>query len=91
MTDGPIGSVAPALVFVIGLVWLAGYAARRGWLRFARSPAPAARTGVLETVAIDARRRLHLIRCGDRHVLLLTGGTQDMVLLFSDCLRETKP
>ena len=28
-----------------------------------------------ETVALDPRRRLHLVQCGQRQVVLLTGGS----------------
>lgn len=37
-----------------------------------------------ETIALDPRRRVHLVRCGDKHVLLLTGGTQDQVIGWVD-------
>jgi flagellar protein FliO/FliZ len=33
-----------------------------------------------ETIALDSRRRLHLVRCGGRQVLLLTGGGSDTVV-----------
>ncbi len=88
MTDGLLVSAAPALALVLALVWLAGHAARRGWLRFPRSSPQATRMGVVETIAIDTRRRLHLIRCDDRQVVLLTGGTQDMIVLRLNCRRE---
>lgn len=39
-----------------------------------------ARLGVEEAVALDGRRRLVLVRCDGRHLLLLTGGAQDQVL-----------
>jgi flagellar protein FliO/FliZ len=42
---------------------------------------PAARTlGIEERLAIDAKRSLLLVRCGERRVLLLTGGTSDAVV-----------
>jgi hypothetical protein len=46
-------------------------------------PRLASGTGSLaleQVLAIDARRRLVLARCGERRVLLLTGGTSDIVL-----------
>jgi flagellar protein FliO/FliZ len=33
-----------------------------------------------ETIALDTRRRLHLVRCDGRDILVLTGGGQDVML-----------
>jgi flagellar protein FliO/FliZ len=38
------------------------------------------RLAVEEAVALDGRRRLVLVRCDGRALLLLTGGTQDQVV-----------
>ncbi len=38
------------------------------------------RLAVVEALALDPRRRLHLVRCDERTVLLLTGGAQDVVV-----------
>lgn len=38
------------------------------------------RLAVREAVALDARRRLVLVSCDGRELLLLTGGTQDVVV-----------
>jgi flagellar protein FliO/FliZ len=69
---------AAALAAVLGLVLLAGRVLRAAGL------APAAkgggRLGVTETLALDARRRLVLVRCDGRDVLLLTGGPADQVV-----------
>jgi flagellar protein FliO/FliZ len=35
---------------------------------------------IRESVALDPRRRLHLVQCGQRQVVLLTGGGQDLVI-----------
>jgi flagellar protein FliO/FliZ len=35
---------------------------------------------VTETLALDPKRRVHLLECQGKHVLLLTGGTQDVVV-----------
>ena len=67
-----------ALVVVLGLVWLAGRAARWGGL--APRPSGGRRIVLEDALAIDARRRLTLVRCDDRTVLLLTGGAQDLVV-----------
>jgi flagellar protein FliO/FliZ len=70
-------SAIAALVAVLGLIWLAGRMARFGG--FARRPASGSLV-VQDVLALDTRRRLHLIRCEERHVLLLTGGAQDVVV-----------
>lgn len=67
-----------ALAVVLGLVWLASRAARWGGL--APRPSGGRRIVVQDALAIDARRRLTLVRCDDRTVLLLTGGAQDLVV-----------
>jgi flagellar protein FliO/FliZ len=33
-----------------------------------------------ESIALDPRRRIHLVQCGERQVVLLTGGGQDLVI-----------
>ncbi|MBK1661981.1 hypothetical protein CKO45_27700 [Paracraurococcus ruber] len=42
--------------------------------------APGRRLAVAEALALDPRRRLLLVRCDDRELLLLTGGGQDAVI-----------
>lgn len=71
-----------ALASVLALIWALAAAARRFGL------APAARTAcaggvglaVAASVALDPRRRAVLLRCGGGHVLVLTGGPQDLLL-----------
>ncbi len=75
----------PSLALVLGLIWLAGHAIRRGWIRLPgggprMSGGPAPPLAIVQTLAIDTRRRLHLVRCEGGHVLLLTGGTHDALL-----------
>ncbi len=67
-----------ALVAVLLLVWLAARAARFSGLT--RQPAGGRTLAVEEVIALDMRRRLHLVRCGQRRVILLTGGAQDVVV-----------
>ncbi len=76
MTVSTIISAIAALAAVLLAVLLAGRGARM--LRLAR-PGGTGRLRVLETLALDPRRRLHLVACDDRTVLLLTG-TQDVVV-----------
>ena len=67
-----------ALAVVLGLVWLASRAARWGGL--APRASGVRRLAVQDALVLDARRRLTLVRCDDRSVLLLTGGAQDVVV-----------
>ncbi len=84
MTLSTILSAIAALAAVLLAVLLAGRGVRM--LRLAR-PGSAGRLRVLETLALDPRRRLHLVACDGRTVLLLTG-TQDVVVGW---LPETAP
>lgn len=70
-------TAAAALAGVLGLILLAARLARGAGL------APRAGEGRLrveETLALDARRRLVLVRCDGRGLLLLTDGAQDQVV-----------
>jgi flagellar protein FliO/FliZ len=74
----PMVTAAGALLVVLVLVALAARLLQmRGW-----NPRPGAGKvlAVQESVALDSRRRLHLVQCGQRQVLLLTGGSQDVVV-----------
>jgi flagellar protein FliO/FliZ len=75
-------TAAGALLAVLGLIWLAGRLARSGGM--ARRPAGGGCLAVQDVVALDARRRLLVVRCGERRVLLLTGGAQDLVVGWLD-------
>lgn len=70
-------TTAAALVMVLGLIWLIARAARAGG--WGASPPAGRMLAVEEVLALDTRRRLCLIRCGERRLLVLTGG--DAVLL----------
>ena len=61
-----------ALAFVLGLIALLAWAARRFRLGNA-APRAARRLAVIETLPIDPRRKLVLARCDDRDYLLLLG------------------
>lgn len=72
-------SAAGALGGVLGLIWLFGRGARLAGL--ASRPARTGRTlSIAEVVPLDARRRLYLISCRDRQLLLLTGPEGDHAL-----------
>jgi flagellar protein FliO/FliZ len=78
---GSIGSIVTATGALLLVLALVAFAARLmrmgGWLH--RSP-PGKLLAVQESVALDTRRRLHLVQCGQRQVVLLTGGSQDVVV-----------
>ena len=80
ITSTSLLTAAATLVAVLALIWLAGRAARFGGL--ARRPTSGRLLSVLDVIALDARRRLYLIECQDKRVLLLTGGGQDVVVAW---------
>ena len=75
---GPWLQVAGALAAVVLLIWLLSRGLRRGGL--APREGGRRRLAVREVLALDPRRRLLLLRCDGREVLVLTGGAQDAVL-----------
>jgi flagellar protein FliO/FliZ len=78
MTGQAASLAGAALIGVLALIGLLARVLQFGGWR------PAPRSGrtliVRETVALDPRRRLHLVQCADRRVILLTGGSQDVVV-----------
>jgi flagellar protein FliO/FliZ len=73
-----------ALIFVLGLIGGAAYLARHlnlgGGARRLASGKRHRRLGVVETLALDGRRRLILVRRDGAEHLLLVGGAVDMVV-----------
>jgi len=67
-----------ALAAVLGLIWLAARAARFSGL--APRAGTARRLGVVETLVLDPRRRLYLVRCDGREVLLLASNGRDALI-----------
>lgn len=65
-----------ALCGVLLLLWLAARGARATGL----ARRGGRRLAVQEVLALDSRRRLLLLRCDGREMLLLTGGGQDSLL-----------
>ena len=89
-----------ALVFVlaliVGIAWLGRRYGMGGRLPMARGKA--ARLAVIEAAAIDAKRRLVLVRRDDTEHLLLLGANADLVIepripareaRFADALDDT--
>ena len=72
-----------ALVLVLGLIGGAAWAARRFgpslWFG-ARGPKRERNLAVLESLPLDARHRLVLVRRGERKHLLLIGPNQSLVV-----------
>lgn len=76
-----VQSVFLAIGVLIGVLALIGAIARLVQSGFWRTRPPPGRILVLrESIALDPRRRIHLVQCGQRHVVLLTGGGQDLVV-----------
>ncbi len=77
-----------ALAAVLGLIWLAQAVARRSgrFRAYAKGPA---RLSVVQSLAIDQRRRVQLVACDGQHFLLLTGGAQDLMLGFVPRAEQT--
>lgn len=80
MDPQSIGTALAALAGVLILIMLLARGLRRlGW-----APAAAGsgtrRLAVEESLPIDGRRRLLLLRCDNRPMLLLTGGPQDVLM-----------
>ncbi len=79
--DHPISSLLSAiaaLLFVVCLIWLAGRALRM--TRSAALPLCGKRLSMTDSLTLGPRKRLLLIRCDGKDMLLLTGGTQDILL-----------
>lgn len=67
---------AAALVGVLALIGLAARVLRRSPLAARAS----GRVVVTDSVALDARRRVVVVRCDGREVLVLIGGPADLVI-----------
>ena len=68
-----------ALCVTVALVLLAGLVARRRWPGARTPPEPGA-LRLRATLALDARRRVHLLEASGGAVLVLTGGANDTLL-----------
>ena len=66
-----------ALLGVLTLIWLIQRAVRAGGLT---RGATAGRLRLLQSLAIDQRRRVVLVQFDGQDLVLLTGGTTDLVL-----------
>ncbi|MGI4941300.1 MAG: hypothetical protein ACRYHQ_12210 [Janthinobacterium lividum] len=75
-----------ALAVVLGLVWLGARGVRAAGLA---RPGGGRRLQLREALALDRTRRLHLVACDGRDLLLLTGGGADVVVAWLPA-RETR-
>ena len=86
-----------ALVLVLGLIGGAAWAARRFGpsLWFGARPKADRSLGILESLSIDARHRLVLVRRGERKHLLLIGPNHSLLvedgIVEPSALPEPKP
>jgi flagellar protein FliO/FliZ len=85
--------VALALAFVLGLVIVGAALARRSGLSLLSRPGPGRRRrlGIVEVAAIDAKRRLVLVRRDDVEHLILLGSTDIVVETGIRPATETMP
>ena len=77
------GGLALALALVLLAARLArafGFPSVGGAIGGARGGGRQRRLALAETIALDGRRRLHLVRCDGRDILVLTCGGQDVML-----------
>jgi hypothetical protein len=77
-----LATSAFALAGIIGVIMLIGRVLRHTSLG---RPARSGRLLIVtDTIALDTRRRLHLVQHGERSVLLMTGGSNDLVVGWTD-------
>jgi len=83
MSFGTFATALGALAVVVGLLLGSQFLARHFKLpqRLGRAGHESAgRLAISQSLALDPRRRLLLVRCDGRELLLLTGGPQDISL-----------
>ena len=74
----PLATATAALTAVLGLIWVAARLARGAGLARTRSGREI--LTIEDSLSLDPRRRLLLVRCQEGRVLLMTGGTNDVVV-----------
>lgn len=73
-----LGRILAALVFVLGLIALAAALARKSGL--AGAARGARRLALVETLALDAKRRAAILRCDGRdHLVVISGETVTVI------------
>jgi flagellar protein FliO/FliZ len=71
-----------ALIVVLALIWAGARIARLGG--FAQRPSGTRLLSVRDSLALDSRRRMLVVRCGARDAVVLIGGSQDLVVGWLD-------
>jgi flagellar protein FliO/FliZ len=71
------GGAVVALAAVLALIWLTQRILRAGGLAPRSS---SGRLALVSMIALDPRRKIALVRCDNRYLLLLTGGANDLLL-----------
>lgn len=71
---------AAALAFVLALIFALSWAVRRYGLEGRMGVRAGRRLSVVESLVIDNRRRLLLVRCDGREHLILLGHTHDLLI-----------
>ena len=68
------------IVLMLALAWGLKFLNERGLARLLPQPSKPRRLQLLETLPIDARRRLVIAQCDDRQYLLLLGTNTELVV-----------
>lgn len=71
---------AAALAFVLALIFALSWAVRRYGLEGRMGVRAGRRLSVVETLVIDNRRRLLLVRCDEHEHLILLGQNHDLLI-----------
>ncbi|WP_417470058.1 flagellar biosynthetic protein FliO [Maricaulis sp.] len=82
------------LLGLLGAMGLFGYAVQRGWILQGvtglRALRPTTRRlAISETLIVDPRRRVVIIRCDDREHIVLLGAERETILAGHDLPAET--
>lgn len=81
MTTTTYLQFAASLVFVLALIGVAAFVARRlGLGGGTRGTAGRRRLGLVEVLPLDGRRKLVLLRCDDAEHLVLLGATGELLV-----------
>jgi len=82
LETGSLLTAVAALAVVLAIVWVGSRAVRMSGLA-PRSAGPRL-LAMRDVIALDSRRRLLVVQCGARDLVLLTGGPADVVVGWLD-------
>jgi flagellar protein FliO/FliZ len=91
-----IAQFAGTLLALLGVIALMAIGAQRfnlvpGMARFGLAPGRVRRLSLIESLPLDPRRRLVLVRADGRDHLLLIGGESDLVIQSAPALAIEEP